>query len=310
MLVGVLLGLFFGAIFTPVLENGCFSVDFFRNGNSFENKLLSEEYIPKINLAAKPLKAQKSPQKLLRPRYFSTELGIRKKLFVAVLTTQQTINTKGIVVNKTTSHLVDKLTFFIDAPGTQKLNVSYLKLPGIVGFIDTRVILKPFHVLKYIKDNFIENYDFFFIVNDNAYIKARKLNELVQKISISQDVYASTKVQDSLFCSLSKFVNLFVFLVTRSCLFRIPGFSDAGILFSNSVIQRMVTNIDWCVKNVFSSSDDDNFGRCVLHSSNIPCQDMVQVQSTIIPQIVIRVGHIFTDYSILGQSILQLSSRQ
>lgn len=202
--IGVILGLFLGSILTPVLENGCFPVDFFYNSNSFDNKLMSEEYIPKINLAAKPLKAQKSPQKLLRPRYFSTELGIRKKLFVAVLTTQQTINTKGIVVNKTASHLVDKLTFFIDAPGTQKLNVSYLKLPGIVGFIDTRVILKPFHVLKYIKDNYIENYDFFFIVNDSAYIKARKLNELVQKISISQDVYASNKVKDSLFCSLSK----------------------------------------------------------------------------------------------------------
>lgn len=39
----------------------------------------------------------------------------------------------------------------------------------------------------------------------------------------------------------------------------------------------MVKNIDWCVKNVFSSSDDDNFGRCVLHSSNLSCQQLVQV---------------------------------
>lgn len=197
---GIIIGLLFGSVFIPILEDGCFPVDFFYRGNTLDK--LSEEHVPKINTITRPFKAQKSPQKLLRPRYFSTELGIRKKLFVAVLTTQQTINTRGIVVNKTTSHLVDKLTFFIDAPGTQKLNVSYLKLPGIVGFIDTRVILKPFHVLKYIKDNYIENYDFFFIVNDSAYIKARKLNEIVQKISISQDVYASTKIQDSVFCSL------------------------------------------------------------------------------------------------------------
>lgn len=55
------------------------------------------------------------------------------------------------------------------------------------------------------------------------------------------------------------------------------GVTDAGILFSNSVIQRMVQDIDWCVKNVYSSSDADNFGKCVLHSSNIVCQQMVQV---------------------------------
>lgn len=56
-------------------------------------------------------------------------------------------------------------------------------------------------------------------------------------------------------------------------------FTDAGILFSNSVIQNMVKNIDWCVKNVFSSSDDDNFGRCAIKSSNIACQESVQVNS-------------------------------
>lgn len=203
ILIGVLLGLLFGLFDNPSVDHDCYSADFAKPFSS-DDGLLSDEYVPKINLVAKPLKAQKNPQKILRPRYFSTELGIRKKLFVAVLTTQQTINTYGVAVNKTSSHLVDKLTFFIDAPGTQKLNVSYLKLPGIVGFIDTRVVLKPFHVLKYIKDNFIENYDFFFIVNDSAFIKARKLNEIVQQISISQDVYASTKIEDSKFCSLGK----------------------------------------------------------------------------------------------------------
>lgn len=252
LLLGLVVGLSFSLIFIPYLEDSCYLSSIFVRKFS-DNSLNVDEYEPKINLAAKPLKAQRSPQKLLRPRYFSTELGIREKLFVAILTTQQTINTKAVAINKTVSHLVDKLMFFIDAPGSQKLNVSYLKLPGIVGFVDTRLILKPFHVLKYVKDNYIENYDFFFIIKDGSYLKARKLYEVVQRISVSQDVYASTVIKDSLFCSL-----------------------DAGILFSNSVLQKMLKNIDWCVKNAFSSSDDDNFGRCALHSINNPCQQFVQ----------------------------------
>ena len=125
ILIGLVLGLLFGT-FNP-FENDCSSIENWKF-TSIEDGAILEEYAPKLNLAAKPLKAQKNPQKVLRPRYFSTELGIRKKLFVAVLTTQQTINTYGVAINKTISHLVDKLTFFIDAHGTQKLNVSYLKL--------------------------------------------------------------------------------------------------------------------------------------------------------------------------------------
>lgn len=39
----------------------------------------------------------------------------------------------------------------------------------------------------------------------------------------------------------------------------------------------MLPNIDWCVRNAFSTSDDDNFGRCVLHSVDLPCQTSIQV---------------------------------
>lgn len=56
-------------------------------------------------------------------------------------------------------------------------------------------------------------------------------------------------------------------------------FSDAGILLSNSVIRKMIPNVDWCVRNAFSTSDDDNFGRCVLHSVDLPCQTSIQVSN-------------------------------
>jgi len=56
-------------------------------------------------------------------------------------------------------------------------------------------------------------------------------------------------------------------------------FPDAGILLSNSVIRKMIPNVDWCVRNAFSTSDDDNFGRCVLHSVDLPCQTSIQVST-------------------------------
>lgn len=47
---------------------------------------------------------------------------------------------------------------------------------------------------------------------------------------------------------------------------------------SNSVIQELKNNLDWCVKNAYSDSDDINFGRCIVHSISIPCSNHIQGQ--------------------------------
>lgn len=203
--IGVILGLGLSLLLTPIMDNDCiFSDDHFDNE---ENKILTsqadDEYEPRINLAGKPQRAQKTPQTLIRPRYFSTELGIKDKLFIGIFTKPDTLVEYAVALNKTVAHLVDKIMYFIDAPSAQRLNVSTLKLPGIVGFTDAREILKPFHLLKYITDNFLEEFDFFFISRDTTYIRARELYDYVKKISVSQDVYAGTPVQgQSEYCSL------------------------------------------------------------------------------------------------------------
>jgi len=53
--------------------------------------------------------------------------------------------------------------------------------------------------------------------------------------------------------------------------------ADAGLLLSNSVIRKIMSSLDWCVKNAFYDSDDDNVGQCVLHATGISCQESVQV---------------------------------
>lgn len=55
--------------------------------------------------------------------------------------------------------------------------------------------------------------------------------------------------------------------------------TDAGLLLSNSVIHKVMSSLDWCVKNAFSYSDDDNLGRCILHATAISCQESIQVCS-------------------------------
>lgn len=163
----------------------------------------------KINV---PLTSQKatSTKKLIRPRYYSTELGIREKLFLGVLTSPEQIEDRTTALNKTIAHLVDKVKYFMSA---YKYKTSQFSLGNIVGFTDKRDSLRVFHVIKYIADGFSQNYDYFFLMKDSLYVNARTLKYIVNKISVSQHVYMGTRIPDSTFCSLGKekiFCRMFV----------------------------------------------------------------------------------------------------
>lgn len=209
LIFGITIGLIFSLVVGPLLEASClFTVSILKSDSN--PIIINDEYEPRINLAGKPQRALKAPQTILRPRYYSTELGIREKLFVGVLASQPTVDGLAVAVNKTVTHWVDKTIFFVDATAEHKLNVSLMKIPGIVGFTDSRTILKPFHMIKYIVDNYLDEYDFFMLIRDNTYIKADKLMDLLKRVtSVSEDVYASGTVIGTNYCSLG--MSYFIF---------------------------------------------------------------------------------------------------
>jgi len=207
LIIGVTIGLLFSLIVSPLLETSClFSISILESKSN--SITVDDEYEPRINLAGKPQHAQKIPQTILRPRYYSTELGIREKLFVGILANQASVNGLAVAVNKTVTHWVDKTVFFVDAANGHKLNVSLMKIPGIVGFTDSRSVLKPFHMIKYIVDNYLDEYEFFMLIKDSTYLNADKLMNLVKQVSVTEDVYASGTVIGTNYCSLGKINNV------------------------------------------------------------------------------------------------------
>lgn len=44
-------------------------------------------------------------------------------------------------------------------------------------------------------------------------------------------------------------------------------------------MHKVMLSLDWCVKNAFSDFDGDNLGRCILHATDISCQESVQVRN-------------------------------
>lgn len=205
--------------------------------------------------------AKKEQKSFIRPRYYSSELGIREKLFVGCISEQDHIETLATAFNRTTAHLVNKIKFFINADNVK----STFKLKNIVGFTDTRENLRPFHVLKYIADNYLDDYDYFLLVPDTTYLDSRALRQKVSKISISFDIYLGTATTTGRSSgesgeSTSGYCDL-----------------DSGIIFSSSVIRKIRANLDWCVREAKSSTHSENIGRCVKYATKIDaCQSSWQ----------------------------------
>lgn len=197
LILGILLGLYFSSFISDTLEPLC----------SQESPLkLSRPNEIKNRSVPSPSPTKKTTQTLkktkpIRPRYYSTELGIREKLFVGVFTSEDKVNSQALHVNKTLAHLVDKIKFFITAQYKTKTKFD---LAGLVGFTDTRTKYRPFQVFKYIGDNFAQDYDFYFLTNDYTYVNGYALRDLVKKLSVGWDVYFGTTVQESSFCNLGE----------------------------------------------------------------------------------------------------------
>lgn len=200
LIMGICMGLSFSLLLIPIDVDKQHDIV-----ESFDHSLNTLEdidpYEPRINTNNKPQQLQKARKAFVRPRYYSTELGIREKLFVGIITSREHLHSRDVALNKTVAHIVDKIRYFISIPEGTKPNVSF---PGIVGFTDTRKILKPFHTMKYIIDNYLESYDYYFLIKDTSYVNARGLIEFVNKITVSQNVHVGVQSEIGTYCSLGK----------------------------------------------------------------------------------------------------------
>lgn len=213
VIIGLCAGIALSLILTPYLEEDCSGGARLQGGSRVGNlrDLRSSgpadegDFEPRLvlqNYTKEEAGKSSKPEKLLRPRYYATELGIREKLLVAVVSSKETVNSYGVFVNRTLSHYVDKLIFFIDGIGTQKLG---LNIP-IVGFKDEKPLIKVFRILSYLNENYLNEFDYFFLVTDRTYVHGRRLMRMVQRLSISQAVHMGQLLDhpDALYCSLGE----------------------------------------------------------------------------------------------------------
>ncbi|XP_078572025.1 chondroitin sulfate glucuronyltransferase-like isoform X2 [Branchiostoma floridae x Branchiostoma japonicum] len=257
LIVGLSLGFTLCLVCLPLLEEGCTSegsvdqVARLRKPNSVQEtqdvlqNYNDDDFEPRIITNPKPAKSGgKQP---FRARYISTELGIREKLVVGVITSRETLDTVAVALNKTLAHYIHKLLYFT---GTRNV-----KAPGgmyVVTHGDDRPVWEMAQTIRYINDHFHKDYDWTYLVTDNTYVQGERVTDIFDHISMNRDVYMGKRVpfrdMDGYYCKVGH-----------------------GVVLSHSVMSALQRNLDGCMETILDLQPDEWLGRCLHDVMGVSC---------------------------------------
>ena len=123
-----------------------------------------------------------------RYRHLSNELAPRKLLFIGVVTAKKYLETRAVAINNTWGRGIDGLYYFSSHSENKKVNLPIITLPGVNDSVYPPQ-RKVYHMLKYMHDHFIDEYDFFMRSDDDVYVKMDPLLELLSSVNPAQDIY-------------------------------------------------------------------------------------------------------------------------
>ncbi|XP_050044474.1 chondroitin sulfate glucuronyltransferase [Dermacentor andersoni] len=214
-----------------------------------------EDFEPVLRLDGHSKTSQaNSPEKvaLKRPRFYSTELEIREKLLVVVLTSPETVETFGAAVNRTLSGHPNKLIFYACASDGDS-SPAVLSAPSVLQLPGTKCDSLAYHVLRHLSvKNTAKDFDFVFLMRDSTYVNGEKLVSIATHVSVNVEVFLGRSTNGA--CDL-----------------------DAGMLLSNGVFKKVLGNLDSCLVGT-GEILDDHIAQCIAKVSGVPCSDVFQEQ--------------------------------
>ena len=194
----------------------------------------------------------------LRPRTIAKELGTRELIIIGVMTADKFLDTRAKAVFETWGKQVPgKLQFF--SSGTSKTKLPVVRLPGVSDSYPP--VKKSFMMMKYLHDNYINQYEWFMRADDDVYVRTDKLANFLHSLNSSDDLHLGHAGIGKVYERQS--LNLGV--GENYCI------GGPGVVLSRSFLKKVVQHVDYCLENILSSHEDFELGRCIQRFTGVSC---------------------------------------
>ena len=184
----------------------------------------------------------------------------RKQLiFVGVMTAEKFLDNRARAVYETWGQTLPGKLVFFSSSHSKHSNLPLVSLKGVDDSYPPQK--KSMMMLKYMHDNFINDFEWFMRSDDDVYIRTDKLTTFLRTLNSSEDLYigqAGTGTRDE-----KGMLGL--------------GWGDnfcmggPGVVMSGSTLRKVVPYVDYCLKHLLTTHEDVEVGRCVKMFVGISC---------------------------------------
>ena len=218
--------------------------------------------------ADKPCVTVRRTDRIERPRKLSDEVDTKQLLFAGIMTAERFLNSRATVVYNTWGKNVPgKIAFFAgNQKGKASRSLPVVTLNGVDDSYPPQ--RKSLMMLKYMHDNFIDDYKWFMRCDDDVYVRTDKLEELLRGFDGSEELFIGQAGQGL----ASERGQLGLGPNDNFCM------GGPGIIMSRSVLKKLAPHLEYCLKNLVSSHEDVEVGRCVRKHVGVSCTWAFEMQ--------------------------------
>ncbi|XP_043284509.1 chondroitin sulfate synthase 1 [Venturia canescens] len=192
-------------------------------------------------------------------------------VYVGVMTAKQYLGTRAKAVWETWGKdLPGKIEFFSSEFSSVPDNCTDLPLVPLPRVTDVYPPQKKsFLMLQYMWKKYRDRYEWFVRADDDVYVKADRLEKFLRSVDSRKPMYIGQAGRGN----ADEFGTLALEYNENYCM------GGPGVIISRETLNRIVPHIKYCLKNLYTTHEDVELGRCVQKYAGIPCTWSYEMQT-------------------------------
>ncbi|XP_018025751.1 chondroitin sulfate synthase 1 [Hyalella azteca] len=188
-------------------------------------------------------------------------------VFIGVMTAQQYLDTRAVAAYETyAKQIPGKIAFFTSESSVTSSNIPVVRLKGVDDTYPPQK--KSFMMIKYMHDHFLNHFEFFMRADDDVFIRPDLLENFLRSVNSSKHQFIGQAGRGN----SEEFGRLSLLDYENFCM------GGPGVILSQATLAVVAPHVGDCLRNVHTTHEDVELGRCVQRYAGVSCTWSYEMQ--------------------------------